>query len=170
VISGGAELGDMCEHFASSLYKPADLGYTIQRTWSNYAAVAFSDPCVPMPPSETAYFAAVPDAQDTIMLTDGSGIHMPGTNIPIGQTGVVEIDFASSGPTDDWTIDAIEDISTDGVQALDISFDRTTGQNGNLVHATIKTTHRPRTGVAFYIIRSTLGSNKTGWWGAVGVP
>jgi hypothetical protein len=167
-LASGDELGDMCEAFASSWVKVADLGYAIQRTWSNNAALAFHDPCVPVPPSETVYFAAVPDSQDTVVWNNGSGLKLPGTRIVLGETATVEIDFASSGPTDDWAIDVAEQV--DGAPVLDITLDRTTGQNGNLVHASIKTLRRPLYNLAYYRVRSTLGSNSTYWWGAVEVP
>jgi len=41
------ELGDMCAQNLNSNVKPAELGFTVQRMWSNLAAKHGHDPCVP---------------------------------------------------------------------------------------------------------------------------
>jgi hypothetical protein len=139
----GSELGDMCQDLASSWYAPADLGYMIQRSWSNAAMLAFHDPCVPHPPG--------------------------GTEIPVGSSNTVTIEFASDGPTGGpWTIAATENnIRT--AQTLMFNFDHTTGENGNVVHLTISSLRRPPNGIALYRITSTLGTRTTTWWAVVGM-
>jgi hypothetical protein len=163
----GSELGDMCQDLASSWYAPADLGYMIQRSWSNAAMLAFHDPCVPHPPGDDVYFAGVPVADDTFDADDGT--HMLGTEIPVGSSNTVTIEFASDGPTGGpWTIAATENnIRT--AQTLMFNFDRTTGENGNVVHLTISSLRRPPNGIALYRITSTLGTRTTTWWAVVGM-
>jgi hypothetical protein len=54
----GAEVGDLCENEEPLAITPADLGYPVQRIWSNASAHAGTGPCVPVPPGET-YFQAI---------------------------------------------------------------------------------------------------------------
>src|SRR5439155_8196592 len=55
---GGAEIADLCENEEPNLIVPEDIGYPVQRIWSNQSAHAGTGPCVPVPPGE-AYFNAV---------------------------------------------------------------------------------------------------------------
>ncbi len=166
----GAELGDMCELVTNDWYVPADVGYTVQRAWSNTEALMFHDPCVPVPAGDPPYFAAIPDAPDFVLYSDSGGtFSMPGTRIAVGQSRTIEVDLSSAGPTDDWTVDASEPLRAGQAATLSFALDRDTGRNGNLVHLTITALSRPATGVSFYRVRSILGTTKHVWFGAVGV-
>src|SRR5262249_54151560 len=56
----GGEVGDMCEGFPRRIFRPADVGYFIQRSWSNAQMSGFHDPCVPLIPNDGPFFATVP--------------------------------------------------------------------------------------------------------------
>src|SRR5207249_7804873 len=53
------ELGDMCAVNAGADFRPRDLDYLVQRTWSNAAARAHRDPCGPRG-DDDVYFNSVP--------------------------------------------------------------------------------------------------------------
>ncbi len=167
----GNELADMCDLVSTSWYAPGDVGYTVQRSWSNNSAKANHDPCLPIPAGQGSYFVSIPDAPDTVNYgTGSSALHMPGILVQKGQPRTVDVYFVSDGPVSgDWTIDEIDQTLDGGGTALQVAFDRTTGQNGNKVHATITAMRVPSDGVAFFKVRSTLGSEKHAWWTAVGI-
>ena len=84
-VSGG-ELGDLCENESPSLVVPADLGFPVQRTWSNAGARAGTGPCVPVPAGEI-YFNGQADLPDQAQLDAGPGgaITVPALNAAVGQ-------------------------------------------------------------------------------------
>jgi hypothetical protein len=127
--------------------------------WSNQAAAAYHDPCRPDLPG--AYFVSVPVAQDQVqvklqpylspMVVNGTGVL-----VPVGTTKTVDVDLLSDGPTSGpWTV------STQILQGagFTFAFDRTTGQNGDVLHLAItaQSTAQQAT-VALY---STLGDRRT---------
>lgn len=96
----GGELADLCENERPNLITPPDVGYPVQRVWSNAAATAGTGPCIPVPPGEI-YFAAVPrrpasapDAQVTAA---------------VGSVARVQVDFRQQpGPPQSWQALAFE--------------------------------------------------------------
>jgi hypothetical protein len=67
------EVGDMCDWADTvNLTNPAGISYAIQRTWSNAAAAAGTDPCVPEPTA--SYYQSVPEAPDPAMVNAGGGL------------------------------------------------------------------------------------------------
>ncbi len=85
---GGGEVGDLCAQNPGAFYLDTALGYTVQRIWSNRAAAASLDPCIPAPQGEV-YFNAVPNVTATIPLL---GIDMHGVTVAVGKSATVEVD------------------------------------------------------------------------------
>ena len=52
IALSGAEVADLCENEQPVSLVPADVGYPVQRIWSNVGAKAGTGPCVPVPPGE----------------------------------------------------------------------------------------------------------------------
>jgi hypothetical protein len=153
----GPELGDLCELEQRSPWAPADIGYSIQRTWSNTSAAAGDDPCVPIPPGSGPYFAAVPDTPDQVMV--GGGMASGGVNVPLGAARTIAVHLFSNGPTSGpWDVATIS--LTPGV---DVAFDRTSGQNGDTLALTLHAAHMPPNGAVAIGITSTL-AGRTTWW------
>ncbi len=135
----GGEAGDMCAQFPSSYVKLPDFPYTVQRTWSNMAALAGHDPCQPAYPS-APYFNAVPVLPDDVVAHEGpSMVHVKGVNIPVGQTKTIDVDLfsdaATSGPFTVTASDLSKFLGSD--PALELSLDRDAGENGQVLHLTI---------------------------------
>ncbi|HEY8091526.1 MAG TPA: hypothetical protein VIF09_26860, partial [Polyangiaceae bacterium] len=107
VTGGGTEAGDLCVGELDAFFKPANLAFTVQRTWSNQLAKASHDPCAPNYPGE-AFFDSAPVLNENVTFTSqfiGGTVNTKGVTIPVGQSKTIEVDLfsdaATSGP---WTV------------------------------------------------------------------
>jgi len=106
----GGEVSDLCEYAdTASEPMPAGMTYAIQRSWSNAAAHASLDPCVPA--GTASYFQAIPETPDTVVVPSfGTNVTTRATKIAKGATGTLTLRVyanpASAGPftvtVDDW--------------------------------------------------------------------
>ncbi|HEY2901419.1 MAG TPA: hypothetical protein VGL59_12635 [Polyangia bacterium] len=83
----GAEVGDLCENEMPSLINLPDVGFPVQRIWSNTSAHAGSGPCVPVPAGEI-YFNAQASLPDKAQLDVGTGtsVTIRALNASVGAT------------------------------------------------------------------------------------
>jgi hypothetical protein len=167
----GAEIGDLCAQNPDAFFKPASFPFSVQRVWSNKAAAASHDPCVPAAPGP--YFNSVPVLNDTITLNGGGqSATTKGVLIPVGQTGTVEVDLFSDAPTNGpWQVQAIDltpELQMSQGQTLSFTWDTTSGQNGDKLHMTVAVEAAGTYGIEVFLISSTLGSETRLWLGAVG--
>ncbi len=161
-FSTGGESADMCSGSLDSYFTVSGLG-AVQRTWSNVAAAAGMNPCVPAAEGKS-YFNSSPVFTDSIDLGHGLA-PTKGVVIPVGASKTIELDLfsdaATSGP---WTVSAA-DVFTKSPE-LSYVFDRTSGTNGEKLHLTIT---RLKAGTAaggtLFGITSTLGKTSTVWYG-----
>jgi hypothetical protein len=134
----GSEVGDMCAFHAGSAIKPADLGFTVQRTWSNAAAAAFLDPCVPG--ASDPLFLAAPLGEGPISLAGGAGrsLGSEGFSLPAGHSITIEVAFhgAANGT---WTVTPFTYATEHGESEpyLQFSPPTLTGKSGDVVPLTI---------------------------------
>lgn len=176
ITSFGGEVGDMCQLFAGAAFRPADVGYRIQRTWSNAAMKAYHDPCVAVPAASGPFFASVPIAPDTIIVRSrySDPYRVKGVSVSVGKSKTIEVDLLSDGPTSGpWTIiayDYAQRIEGQSQPNLGLVLDRNKGLNGEKVHLTITPRVRPANKTAFYFVESILGDQSMLWWGAVAIP
>ncbi len=156
---GGLEVGDFCEGFGSSVFTPPNFPYAVQRTWSNAAVKAGKDPCAPYRTGELTYFAAVavfdpdfavneaktpPQYLPLVNITSAPGtptaqtFPTQGIKIPVGGSATVPVILFADGPTAAWTVKAA-DVPTNNPSTPNLTFawDKTTGQNGDMLHLTI---------------------------------
>jgi hypothetical protein len=170
-ILGGGEIGDMCAQFASSYTVFPELpGYLVQRSWSNVAANAGHDPCVPALPG-SVYFNTAPVLPDTITASMfGQMVSLKGVKIPVGTSKVVELDLFSEAKTSGpWTVTVKDGAAAFGGKALlDFSLDKDSGVNGEKLNLTITVNTAGKHGTETFIIDSQLGTQKTVWIGIVG--
>lgn len=165
----GGEVGDMCEHRSDAAIRPDDLDYEIQRSWSNVAAAAMQDPCVPAITGR-AYFNAAPTLPDVVTLTTRDRqrtVAAHGLVIPLGQSRTIDVSLFSTAPTQGaWRVSARE-LTFDGESsAFSFRWDRSTGFNGDVLHLTITARDEAPEGRTF-TITSSLGRVNTDWVGAV---
>ena len=151
---------------------PAGATYMIQRSWSDAAAKAGKNPCVPVPTSDP-YFNAVPVLTDTVSI-DAYGIAQPtkGVIIPVGQSKTIDVKLESQAPTSGpWTVTAYDlyDYLGYGSPFLKLKLDKSTGSAGDVLHLTITSLKADKQDVsAVFVLQSDLGSQENLSFGAVG--
>jgi hypothetical protein len=146
---GGGEAGDLCPQDSTLA---ADIPFVVQRTWSNASAKAGHHPCVPAEPSP--YFFANPVLPD--LSTDGASV----VTIEVGKSRTIDVQLSSDAPMAlDWTVSLI-DVASSLKKPAELSFvlDRSTGNNGDVLHATISTLRAGTVGVqggySLFLVRS----------------
>jgi hypothetical protein len=171
VATGGStEVGDMCTTMPGSEdYQPPDLPYAVQRIWSNAAAAASHDPCVPAAPG--TYFNAAPVLPDTITIDFGAKgkVTTEGVRIPVGQPRTIDVALYSDEPTSGpWAVEAFDVAALAGKPAaLDMKLDRTAGSNGDVLHLTITPLATNPYGIEAFYIGNRLSARTTLWVGLV---
>jgi hypothetical protein len=176
-LLGGGEAGDLCEPEGNGAYiTPPDVGYTVQRTWSNLLAKASHDPCNP-DPAGTPFFAAAPVLTEMERITSsliGGTIVTEGVTIPAASSKTIEVDLFSDADTNGpWTVTANDVLyqyyGSYGLgQTLAFEWDRTEGVNGDKLHLTITVTKESiLDGVHAFSVTSTQGSRQSVWPGLV---
>ncbi|MGZ6066854.1 MAG: hypothetical protein ACXWVM_30925 [Polyangiales bacterium] len=170
-----AENGDACEFYQSSQYKETEpsFSYEVQRQWSNASGAAGHDPCVPAPAG--AYFNVTPlDLEnvtaDLSQLGGSTKTKVQGYKALVGETKTFTVGFYSDAKTDPWTIKVYEGNPVLGsggggggstTKRLELSVDKTTGQNGEKAHITVKVNAVGRTKTELVTVVSTQGTRKT---------
>jgi hypothetical protein len=161
ILTGG-EVADMCT-FIPNWYIQLD-GSTAQvsRSWSNAAAAAGTDPCVPVPAGEV-YFNSSPVLPDMVNL---QGTTTKGVMIPQGTDRTVDVQLWSDGPEiGPWQVTAY-DMSSDflgGAQELSFTWDKTSGSNGDTLKLTIHVVAADSQGGEVFVVESKLGPAYSAW-------
>ncbi|HZS37118.1 MAG TPA: hypothetical protein VFF06_09835 [Polyangia bacterium] len=169
-VLGGGEVGDLCAQEPGVFTQFPELAYTVQRTWSNAAAMASHDPCVPALANEV-YFNTVPELDDMITTTSmGGTIMVPGVHIPVGMSKTVALDlFSDAATTGPWSVKVVDAATLQGGTAtMTFALDRTTGVNGERLHVTITTVTAGSRGTGVFAIESHLGPRTHFYFGLVG--
>ena len=169
VLTGG-EVGDLCSYNTDAYIVPAELGYTVQKIWSNKAAKAGNNPCVPVLDNQP-YFNSVPVLDDAATVTTyGQPWKTKGVKIPVGQSKTIEVDLFSDAPVSQaWTVHAWDAGDyLGGTKHLSFTWDKTTGQNGDKLQLTIHVDSADNAdGGEPFIIESTSGNSDNLWMGFV---
>lgn len=170
-VAGGSEIADMCATLQGSFYKDPEIGYVVQRTWSNQAAAAGHDPCIPAPGGQ-AYFNSAPVLDDIIKYDPQTGdppVDVKGVHIPVGASKIVEIDLFSDADVGPWTVKAMDADTLFGAQAtLQLALDATSGQNGQKLHLEITPTKANQSKYETFVLISERGGQQHFWVGLVG--
>ena len=166
-VFGGGEVADMCAQEQGAFTQLTGFDYTVQRSWSNAAAKAGADPCVPAPLGEV-YFNSEPQLLGTVEVIVGSGnAQVDGVTVTPSASATVSIDlFSTSLTSGPWTVDVVDYATLLGqTPLLTLMLDRSSGNNRDILHLTISTTSPlPATGEPFVII-SRLGTQSSLWVG-----
>ncbi|MEO7111238.1 MAG: hypothetical protein ABI183_12440 [Polyangiaceae bacterium] len=174
-LPGGGEAGDLCENGGPAIdINPTDIGSTVQRTWSDLAAKANHDPCVPH--VDGAYFAAAPVLTDDVSFTTTftGSVKSKGIVVPVGASKTIEVDLFSDAATDGpITVDAqdllYENYGKAGLaNTMNLTWDRVSGLNGEKLHLTINVLSSSFLGGAHaFVIKAQIGSRYQLWPGLV---
>lgn len=99
----GGEVADLCETIdRAGQTTLAGYPFVVQRSWSNAAALAGHDPCVPM---SGTYFNVVPEVTDTVpIITSGGVVDTKGIKMAVGETKTITLQLFADGPIDSWKL------------------------------------------------------------------
>lgn len=164
----GGELGDMCTYpFLTT--RPSDLGFLVQRTWSNASAAAGRHPCVPQPEG-SLYFNSVPELDETVTLDLGQGVtqETKGLRLAVGQSTTVQVRLFADAPSSrEWTVHAGDlSAATGGPKELSFVIEPSSGKSGDVLRMNITRLRRGavRGGTDFMLL-STSGDEQNVWVG-----
>jgi hypothetical protein len=169
LVLGGGEAGDLCAQFAGVFTKFPPFNYTVQRTWSNKAALAGHDPCVPQPAGEV-YFNAAPVLPDIAALNvQGQTAMVKSVKIPVGGTMTIPVQLFSDGPTGPWTVTATDLGQAVGATSalLNLTLSPTSGKNGDVLQLTIKVLAAGQGNIEPFFLKSANGNQHADWIGTV---
>lgn len=155
IAMNGAEIGDLCENEQPSLLSPPDVGYPVQRIWSNVSAHAGTGPCVPVPAGEI-YFNAVAAMPSHASYKDPSGMSLsvPVTNAKIGQAASARVTFRGSAGAPTTLHAAAFELDDPGSLAVEVPA-VIRGTLGATVAAPVATSQATTTGVVPLVIAAT---------------
>jgi hypothetical protein len=176
VGTSGGEVADMCQYNSDANTTPPGSTYKIQRSWSNAAAQAGTNPCVPVPAGDGPYFNSYPTLPDTVTLGGtywGGPLSMPGVRIPVGQTKTIDVVLKSEAPTSGpWKVaayDLTQWIGNSSQAATQLTLDSYAGQSGDVLRLTIKVLATdPVIGGEGFVLVSDLDGQENMWFGAIG--
>lgn len=150
----GVEPVDPCGLITMNANRTVQDGFTLQRAWSNRAAAAGHNPCVPAP--DRPYLALIP-AAPTVQLT-------PGTTITIPLTATAD------RPVPAWTVTAFDLAEHHGRQrCVAATLDRSTVATGQTAHLTITARQPNPEGPCIVALLSTASTGSYLWPLAVSV-
>jgi hypothetical protein len=135
VVTGG-ELADMCAFVAGANMTPTGSTYMVQRSWSNAAAKAGLDPCVP---STGPFCSAVPVMPATGSIDYNGAWTTQVVKAAVGQSVTIDVPVFSSAAMADATV-KVYDLNSDyfgSTKLLNVSLDRSTAHNGDVLKLTI---------------------------------
>jgi hypothetical protein len=173
-IVPGAETGDFCE-YVDAAYQRLVGNFVVQRTWSNAAAAAGHDPCVPAP-TGVPYMGATPKLLDSTFFPL-MGVYTDATTIAMGSSKTIDIqlftDAASTTPFNVDVLDIFAPSGTGSTPSLTFEWDKQYGSNGDVLHLTIT---RAQNGPSFangnvlwFSISTSSSNGRTvgQWWAFV---
>ena len=171
-VANGGEIADMCEYEPDVNVQPSGFPLPVVRIWSDAAAAAGADPCVPAP-ADVAYFNAAPLTQDTVHIVDnyGNAVVTKGIKATNGQTVSVPIGLFSSAPMSMPITVTFNDFNAymGGTALLTGAFDTSSGGNGDTLNLSIHVKKfDSQLGGAMFILESTDGVHSHQWTGFVG--
>jgi hypothetical protein len=170
----GAEVGDYCEYLDAAYQKLVG-NYYVQRIWSNAAAKAGHDPCVPVIPNQP-YVGAAPILTDNATL-EGFTVQSVSTkavSLALNASKTIDVQLYSDAETPDFDVRA-EDVAHFFGSPAELSFtwDKQTGHNGDTLHLTVKRiaagtvtdSMMHSLGSEFVVVTSAHQVDVGMWWG-----
>jgi hypothetical protein len=153
---GGGEVGTACAIYAP--VRPADLGVPIGRTWSNAAARAYHEPCIPAKDAQP-YFAAAPSLATDVQI---GGMKTKGVVVPAASSMKIDLHLFSDAPTSaDWAVS----VDTGGMPGFQFTVLPGQGHNGDVLSLVID--NQGAKGAVPFVVSSKLGARVTAWAGVV---
>jgi hypothetical protein len=161
------ELADACQNWQDSYYQETGtFPYWVQKSWSNAAALAGHNPCVPAAPGPY-YGVTVFPSQESMVTVDlssigGTNSATRGFNVTVGTPLTFQVGYFSDASMSPWTIaydfPATTQLFSESGNpiangAATVSIDETTGQNGDMANVTVTVSARGAAG--FHVMALT---------------
>jgi hypothetical protein len=161
------ELADACQNLQDSYYEESgSLPYWVQRSWSNAAAKAGHNPCVPSPAGAYHGMTLFPSSEASVAV-DLTGLGATkaatlGYKAALNQPLTFQVGFFSDASAPAWTIGydfpAQTSLFTSSGSLLSngkgtVSIDKTSGQNGDQANVTVTVTQKGPAG--FHVMAIT---------------
>jgi hypothetical protein len=125
------------------------------------------DPCEPDIRPGQPFVGAYPAMPDTVNVQGQSG---PGVVVAVGQSKTIDVNLFTFEPTADFTVVARQSVQVNP-PTLTFTWDKTTGNNGDTLHLTIKSVSQGQGGYETFAIQAylpgTTDTQKTTWAGVV---
>jgi hypothetical protein len=163
----GGEVSDFCEYVDTANQRLVG-PYMVQRSWSNAAAMAGHDPCVPAP--NLPYQAAAPVFTEQVSLDSfyNGTIMTKGLQLGVGMSKTIDIALFTDAPAPDFLVGATDvNAFLGGPADLTFAWDRQNGNNGDTLHLTItRQSAGTNNAGSEFVIGVKNGQNNTSlWWG-----
>jgi hypothetical protein len=158
------ELSDLCTYVdAYGEYKPTDVGFLVQRQWSNALSKSGHMPCAPRKTSR--YFVTYPEQPDTVQApyTGARTLLTKGVSMTRGESRAIELYFyADSDPDKAWDVSVYgyDEFNSRGMgggtTAKDFTYELegTNGKVGDRLKLTISATKTARADIFYVVARS----------------
>jgi hypothetical protein len=154
---GGGEVGDMCENLRASHVQMPGVAHPFQRSWSNAAAAASSEPCVPALPGEV-FVSALPVIDETVQLPDGQGGTFPtkALTLDVGETRDVDVQLFSDGPVDLFGVNVFDlnEFEGFGSPELALRLNSRSGKNGEILHLSVTVLQADPFGLEVFVLEA----------------
>jgi hypothetical protein len=150
-LVAGSEVADLCS-WPNDHKQYVEGPYFVVRSWSNVAAAAGRDPCVPTDPASAPYFAVAPVADALTM--------------PVGTSTTLELDAFAEGKRADWDVSVLDVSDAIGgtAGAVTATLDAMTANTGAKLHLSIDAKAiAPADHPALLLIVSSDGTTSNRW-------
>ncbi len=169
-IGTGGEVSDLCRRDVDARVRNPGGQFMVQRMWSNEAALAAKNPCVPAPAGP--FFDSVPVLPDDLTLSLGGGtLVTKGVKIAVGESKTIDVQLFSEGELAAPFHVTAYDLKggfTGGSPDLAVALDETTGRNGDTRKLTITVLKAdPTVGGEVFVLASDGPQNNL-FYGMVG--
>ena len=164
LFAQASEVGDMCEFDQSAFYQPTGFPWYVQKTYSNRAAWAGTNPCVPAD-SPTYFYAAaqVPDSVSLDLLGTGTPVPTAVVHVAVGSSVTIPVTLVGTSGVKTMGLQAVDlNQFTGQPTVLNMTLSASSGVPGDTVQLTIdKTAAEQQGGAGAFAIVTTIGQTQT---------
>lgn len=160
-----SEIADMCSADATAYVHVPDVDGAVQRVWSNAAAAAGKNPCVPAPAGQIYFNAAPVLLEDVPISFAGWSSTTKGVRVPVGETRSVELDLFSEAPTPAWSLKVVDwATALGGAPELAFALDRDHGANGDKLSLALTRLRPGAIGGSRFLVYSYTPAHAVTFW------
>ncbi len=164
LLAEASEVGDLCEYDPNSAYLPPGYPWYVQLIYSNSAAAAGTNPCVPA--ASPTYFYGAPLVADTASLDlaqTGTPVPTAVAHVAVGTSVQVPVKLVGSAGVGAMQVQAYDIAAlTQAPTTLGLTLSAATGSPGDTLTLTIdKQAASPQGGVTGFVIVTQIGQQQT---------